>query len=423
VNETDKMNDGLDDELALLFSALDDVRASDELKAQALDRIYKTPHPRDLPDAFVGSTTFDAHDELPASDAGISDEAVRCGTVSRESITPENTREVREPNDGSFTAVTEPFLVVVGDKALTKGAGGETRQKHVSPRRTRFRAIRAVAVAACLVLALVGGVAYAVPTSTVQLSRGDAAVELGVNRFGFVVSATSADDVGRAIVEKGDLLTRSYDEALERVADAFGEPSSDRPFEAAVSSEDAGQRESIEGRNREFAAERNSGWHVGSASGPVGGNPQGATGGWQPEGQQPPAGAPGNGGQPGGGQPGGDWIETRPEGGELEGNGDAGRSGDGEPEGSGYGNGNGNGNAGRSGNGEPEGGNNAGGPESGEPAGGADAGQPEAGQPEAGQSIENFNEPQAGGQPESGPSNAGQPAERSGGGQPGRLTP
>jgi hypothetical protein len=130
-----------------------------------------------------------------------------------------------------------------------------------------------------------------------------------VNRFGLVVSAKSDDDSGKAIVSESNLLTLPYDEALERVADALGEPSADRPFEATVSSSDRGQREQIEGRNREFVTERNREWNpapeFGGAIPDGNGDAGSAPGGQAPSGGSSSGYAPRD-GSPNGNAPGGE---------------------------------------------------------------------------------------------------------------------
>ena len=97
--------------------------------------------------------------------------------------------------------------------------------------RAKWRNVRVAAVAACLTLALSGGVAYATPTSYVTVNEGGATIELGVNMFGYAVTATSNDDAGKRLIEEGGLLNMPLDQSIERATSSM--------LQADVEEEDA----------------------------------------------------------------------------------------------------------------------------------------------------------------------------------------
>ena len=176
-----------DEELSDLFSAFDGVSASDALKEKALGAIA----------VAAGAATAQAAAQ-PAS-----------------------------------TAAAGPVKASAGGKAA----------KTVKAARNPFRALRIASIAACLSVAVIGGVAYGMPTSHVVLSQAGAVVELNINRFGVVVSASSDDEAGRAIVEAGGLVNAPYADAFARVATAMGDAST---ISVLVDSGDPAQRELLE---------------------------------------------------------------------------------------------------------------------------------------------------------------------------------
>lgn len=268
----------LDNELSTLFAAFDDVRASDSLKARTLDRLSTLMESgADDPSA----PTDDLSAEKPANETHSGEAAIPAAIEAK-------LAQVKEAPENSNPASAQSFSAVEGAKS-PQGKPSGTKAR----RAKKFRAIRIAAIAACLSLALVGGVAYATPTSHVQLSQGDASIELGVNRFGVVVSATSNDDAGRAVIEKGGLLNVSYDDALAHAADGLGKPTSDRPLEATVNSNDGAQRENLENKNREFLNERNESW--GPTNAPSENNPGGMPADHQPAAGEAPSEEPPNG--------------------------------------------------------------------------------------------------------------------------------
>lgn len=98
-------------------------------------------------------------------------------------------------------------------------------------KRARWRAMRFAAIAACLALALSGGVAYAVPATYYEVAQGETVITLGVNVFGITVSADANDETGREIVEGGDLCNKPYEEALSQAVGRMEEHDPSSPVE------------------------------------------------------------------------------------------------------------------------------------------------------------------------------------------------
>lgn len=255
----DGESNGLDAEFTDLFAAFDDVRASDDLVANALSRISE-----------VGE---------------------------------ENDR--RQENAKAVPEKAGP------EHAASVSAGAEKSGGKAVVRKARFRAMRVAALAACLVLALTGGVAYAVPSSYVAVNQGDGGVELGVNVFGITVSARALDEAGERVVEAVDLLHKGYSESLDGAVAAMEGERPDEPVDVHVESGPQGQRERLEEAGREVMGRHGGATPQGEpsesgqpqSSAPDVRQPQGAApDAGQPQGASPDAGQP-QGSQPNGAQP------------------------------------------------------------------------------------------------------------------------
>lgn len=168
-------------------------------------------------------------------------------------------------SDELKTAALEHVLQGAGGPAgqseFTATAGGARKKSGV---RSKWRAMRVAAIAACLALALTGGAAYALPASYVTVAQGGASIELGVNRFGITVSATSDDEVGLEIVESAGLKNISYEDALARAYDLLAQRDPDEPIALVVRSDDEGLKAGLEKENDEFMAQ-----HVAAGAGVV----------------------------------------------------------------------------------------------------------------------------------------------------------
>lgn len=158
--------EGLDRELAELFGAFDDVRASDELKASTLDAIFA---------------------EMEAQEAAE-------GTVDDD--------PVEAPSFGLVQGGARPHEGETDADAASKASA---RMEVVRGRERRPRGLWLRVAAAALVITLTtGGVAYAIPASHVTVTRDDVHVDLAVNVFGRTVSVTSDDDELQAALDEAD---------------------------------------------------------------------------------------------------------------------------------------------------------------------------------------------------------------------------
>lgn len=194
------------DELYGLFVAFDDVSASDELKAATLEKIF-------------AETAGDASGMAAKDIAGGVDEAADIKATTIDTSTIEAV-----PIDNSAGTLTEesPQLNI---KPVTVDAGGK------SGRKAKWRAIRVAALAACLALALTGGIAYATPTSHVQVAQENTRISLGVNCFDIVVAADSEDEEGRAVLESTELCNLPREESVERAADSLETMRPEKPVQ------------------------------------------------------------------------------------------------------------------------------------------------------------------------------------------------
>lgn len=177
--------EGLDRELAELFGAFDDVRASDELKASTLDAIFA---------------------EMEAQEAAE-------GTVDDD--------PVEAPSFGLVQGGARPHEGEADADAASKASA---RMEVVRGRERRPRGLWLRVAAAALVITLTtGGVAYAIPASHVTVTRDDVHVDLAVNVFGRTVSVTSDDDELQAALDEALVRGEGYERALVRVLEVCDE--------------------------------------------------------------------------------------------------------------------------------------------------------------------------------------------------------
>ena len=145
---------------------------------------------------------FAAFDEVSASDE------LQANTLERIIGTKEEA-----------TAEEAPLKAVAGDRS--------TRAN----RKAKWRAIRGAALAACLALALTGGVAYATPASYYEVEQAGTTITLGVNCFGIAVSATSSDEAGKQVIEEANLQNLPYEEAISRAVEHMEMHNPEAPVE------------------------------------------------------------------------------------------------------------------------------------------------------------------------------------------------
>ena len=130
----------------------------------------------------------------------------------------------------------------------------------LAPRRERRRRALRLAAAACLVLTLLGmgGVSVALtPTAYVDIDVNPS-IELGVNRFDGVVSATALNDDGERVLSEANVLWRSYGDAVEAIGEELEEAgylTGDSVVSVTVSCDDEGQYAAISSASHECLAD------------------------------------------------------------------------------------------------------------------------------------------------------------------------
>lgn len=178
-----------DDELYSLFSALDGIKASDDLQNATLARIF----------ALSGEGGFDAEAADP-----------------------------KTPNAFSASSTPGASSTPSTPSAMKAFPGGK---KTAGSNRSKWRTIRVAAIAACLVMALSGGVAYATPAQYYEIAQNGSMITLGVNCFGITVSATADDDEGEQVIESTDLRGMPYEDSLAKAIETMGRSNPSEPIE------------------------------------------------------------------------------------------------------------------------------------------------------------------------------------------------
>ena len=191
--------DELDDlEFERLFASLDDVKASDELKASTLDAIFAQAN------------------ELTATGAEKAEE--RGFVLIEGSARTEDTRADAAQEDVS--TMMQVHTPKATETAAEHTSTASTKRARAAWKRSSFM-LRVAA--ALLVFALVTGgtVACAVPTTHVYATTGETTFDLGVNLFGFTVSAEADSDAGKEILEDADVRFKRFGDAFDRILEAY----------------------------------------------------------------------------------------------------------------------------------------------------------------------------------------------------------
>ena len=81
-----------------------------------------------------------------------------------------------------------------------------------TPRRARW-----ILPVACIAVILLGVVSWFVPVSSIQISQDDLSVALGVNVYGYTVSAQAKGTVGEQVIASSAIGNRGYGEAIEQL--------------------------------------------------------------------------------------------------------------------------------------------------------------------------------------------------------------
>lgn len=201
-------------ELERLFKSMDEIEATDELKASTLTALFER-----------------LDEEDAREDAG------------------EESREETTPAVEETQTMVRPALVLVTDDAAEDAAAGSregvaasaaggsgaadaesvresARESAQGPRkaaRPRRRGFRLKVAAALLVVAvgLGGFLSYAMPASHVKVSAGDTTFDLGVNVYGTTVSATANSDAGKTAISSAEVRNVEFEVALERLLSAY----------------------------------------------------------------------------------------------------------------------------------------------------------------------------------------------------------
>lgn len=268
-------------ELERLFKSMDEVRASDELKASTLAAI------------------FEQLDEGPV-DAPVDAEERE---VARTAVRPALALVTDDgASDASDARAEEPTAsVATGEDKDEAGAA----KKAVRPRRRRF-GLKVAAAVLVVAIGLGGVLSYAIPASHVTVSAGDTTFDLGVNVYGTTVSATANSDDGRAAISSAEVHNVGFQDALGRLIDAYDQQRGGEQDEVQVSVHDpfgGGERFASEA-DRVLEGRRPA--SPGSTQAPAQGEGAGPGSAGEPESFSPPAqDAGGDGGVGGGGSVGG----------------------------------------------------------------------------------------------------------------------
>ena len=189
-----KSFDELDDlEFERLFASLDDVKASDELKASTLDAI------------------------LAQADA-LSSESFASGVEKAEErgfvLIEGGARAADARSDAAQESASAAAAATAGGKAA---ASAKARPA------TKRGAFRLRVAAALLVAALAAGgtAACALPATHVYATAGETTFDLGVNLFGVTVSAEADSEAGKEILEDANVRYERFEEAFDRILEAY----------------------------------------------------------------------------------------------------------------------------------------------------------------------------------------------------------
>ena len=193
--------DELDDlEFERLFASLDDVRASDALKASTLDAILAQA------------------DETSGTDA---QKATERGFVLIEGAA--RAEEARRDATGEDVSAATPVDVSLASDVTTDHAGSVPRKRARAARNRGAFMLRVAAALLVAVLIVGGTTAFALPSSHVYVTAGETTFDLGVNMFGITVSAEADSDDGKEILDDADVRNERFEEAFDRILAAYEE--------------------------------------------------------------------------------------------------------------------------------------------------------------------------------------------------------
>lgn len=198
--------------------------------------------------------------------------------LAHESI--EQKAPAREALASEASVQEGPSNSALADRTSIVPAPFSSKEKQSAPavykqrKRTIFSSLRMrAAVAACMVLVVIGGIcagvyAYMTPTAYVGIDVNPS-IELGVNRFDYVVSAEGLNDDGRAVLDNISVTGVSYDQAVQAIDKALQEDgylSNDASVAVTVACDDEGQCQGLETKSQQCFDSAGGGVHCSRAS-------------------------------------------------------------------------------------------------------------------------------------------------------------
>lgn len=176
---------------------------------------------------------------------------------------------VQEGTSNSGTVDRPSFVPVPSSSKEKQHVSAVYKQR----KRTIFSSLRMrAAVAACMVLVVIGICAgaytYMTPTAYVGIDVNPS-IELGVNRFDYVVSAEGLNDDGRAVLDNISVTGVSYDQAVQAIDKALQEDgylSNDASVAVTVACDDEGQCQGLETKSQQCFGSAGGGVHCSRAS-------------------------------------------------------------------------------------------------------------------------------------------------------------
>lgn len=176
---------------------------------------------------------------------------------------------VQEKSSNSASTDRPSFVPVRSSSKEKQNSSAVYKQR----KRTIFSSLRMRAVAAaCMVLVVVGictgAYAYMTPTAYVGIDVNPS-IELGINRFDYVVSAEGLNDDGRAVLDDISVTGVSYDQAVQVIDEALQEDgylNNDASVAVTVSCDDEGQCQALETRSQQCFNSAGGGVHCSRAS-------------------------------------------------------------------------------------------------------------------------------------------------------------
>lgn len=176
---------------------------------------------------------------------------------------------VQEKSSNSASTDRPSFVPVRSSSKEKQNSSAVYKQR----KRTIFSSLRMRAVAAaCMVLVVVGictgAYAYMTPTAYVGIDVNPS-IELGINRFDYVVSAEGLNDDGRDVLDDISVMGVSYDQAIQIIDAALQEDgylSNDASVAVTVACDDEGQCQVLETKSQQCFYSAGGGVHCSRAS-------------------------------------------------------------------------------------------------------------------------------------------------------------